>query len=238
MTIKIHNHTEGAFPINHKLAGLVPMAIETEQVALTNSIKEHGQSEPIVLWRGEVVDGRCRQKALTLLQRNILYKELDDGLSEEDVRVFVKTVNTRRNLTTTQKGASAAKEWSAGKLSIKKVAASWGISSGILDNAVWILKNYPEVLEELFNGNSVLIVDQSGKDVLSNKISSIYASLKRVKEEVVVDEEYGWKADSFIKTQAGKDWYYKICVGIDKVEVRMALAELANYKFATVEKML
>jgi len=235
MTIKIRPNTEGAFPVNEDLAGLVPMAIEQEQLALTLDIQTHGQREPIVLWRGEVVDGRCRQKALLSLNHHILYKELEDNLTVSDVRIFVKSVNTRRNLSTTQKVASAAKEWKDGKYTIKKVAASWGVSSGLLDNAIWIMKNYPELLEELFNGNAVQIIDQNGKEVLSSKISAIYASLKRVKEDVVEDIQYGWKADSFIKTQAGKDWYYKICNGVDKMEVRMALAELANYKFATVE---
>jgi len=238
MFVKYRQPSEGAFPINETLAGLVPMAVEAEQVALNQDIAKNGQREAIVLWRGEVVDGRCRQKALMMLNIPIMYKELDTELSEADVSIFVKSINTRRNLTITQKVATAAKEWGKGTSSLKKVAKSWGISPGLLDNGVWIMKNYPDMLEELFNGNSVTILDVHGREVKSNKISAIYASLKRVKEEVVEDVQYGWKPDSYIKTQAGKDWYYKICSGVDKMEIRMALAELANYKFATVEAIV
>ena len=54
--------TSKALPI-HEYAGLVPMASEKEQVALTIDIKANGLREPILLWRGEVVDGRCRMKS-------------------------------------------------------------------------------------------------------------------------------------------------------------------------------
>lgn len=241
MFVKYRQPSEGAFPINEALAGLVPMAVESEQVALNQDIAKNGQREAIVLWRGEVVDGRCRQKALMMLNSPIMYKELDHDLSEADVRVFVKSVNTRRNLTITQKVATAAKDWMKGNVSLKKVAKSWGISPALLDNGVWILKNHPELLEELFNGNAVQIVDSKGRQVLSSKISSVYASLKRVKEDVKEDVQYGWKVDSLIKTQAGKDWYYsveKLVETGDAIAVKGFLVELANYKFTMNEEAL
>lgn len=41
-----------------------------------------------------------------------------------------------------------------------------------------------------------------------------------------------WKDGTRIKTQAGKEWYYSLVQGkILDVEIRIALEELANYKF-------
>lgn len=233
--MKTRRIEDGAFPIDEELAGVVPMAMPAEQATLTAHIKEHGQKEPIVLWEGKVVDGRCRQKALVSLGRHISYKELDGSLSRKDVEVYVKAVNTRRNLTSSQKVAAACKEYIKGKGTVTqtKVAKSWGISTRILLNAVWLYELDSSIIQTVFDGGTVAIVDSNGKHKLSNKITSIYAHYKRVQEAVVEDNSNGWKEDSVIRTQAGKDWYYDIVNSnsIDSIVVRVLLAELANYKF-------
>ena len=133
---KVRKPSEGPLPINEKLAGIVPMALPAEQAALTNDLMNSGQKDPIVLWKGEVVDGRCRQKALVTIGKEILYRELDSSLTEEEVKVFVKSVNIRRNLTTTQKIISACRESMVpGSASIVAIAKSWGIGDKTLKNA-------------------------------------------------------------------------------------------------------
>jgi len=237
--LKTRPASQGTFPINHKLAGLVPMAVEAEQISLTNNIKEFGQQEAIVLWKGEVVDGRCRQKALTLLKFPIIYKELDENLTEADVKIFVKSINTRRNLSTTQKATVAAKDYleAVKKPSIPKQAVAWGISPSLLNNTIWLVRNYPNVVEELFKGNSVPILDFSGKETTSYKITSIYAFYKKEKEAIEENTEHGWKDHSFIKTQAGKNWHImmkKECIAEGSVispTLDKYTQELANYKF-------
>ena len=44
-----------------------------------------------------------------------------------------------------------------------------------------------------------------------------------------------WSSEANIKTQAGKDWYYKQIkmINTDCPITKMRLAELANYKFTT-----
>ena len=234
--VKVRMSNEGAFPVNEELAGLVPMAIESEQAVLTQDIKANGQRDPIVLWKGEVVDGRCRQLALTTLGNHILYKELDSNLTENEVRVFVKSVNTRRNLTTTQKIMTACRESlrpSNGK-SVGAIAKEWGIGYVILNNARYIAKHKPELVDPLFNGNTVEITDKHGNKVHTNKVTAVYSWLKKNEELVKEDTTYGWKPDANIKTQAGKEWYYETmanCGCQDNVIVSMLMTELANYKF-------
>lgn len=239
--IKVRMSKEGSFPINHKLAGLVPMANEAEQTVLMLDIEKSEQRDPIILWRGQVVDGRCRQKALTTLGKHILYRELDDNLTEDEVKVFVKSVNTRRNLTPTQKVMIACKEslQEDENRSIPTIAKTWGISKDILFNARFISKERPEFIEPLFNGESVKIIGNDGLDKYTNKITTIYAYLKKISEQVVENTEYAWKEDSYIRTQAGKEWYYAQVSDIEKssdnVRTKMLIAELANYKFNGVE---
>jgi len=223
-----------SFPINDKLAGIVPMATPTEQEALTKSIMENGLKEPIVLWRGEVVDGRCRSKACLLAEVPIRARDLDDELTEEEVAVFVKSVNTRRNLTMAQKIMVASKEYlKQGSKSLDDVAKSWGISRRILASANYISKKRPDFVEPLFNGLTVDIIDVKGNATKTNKISAVQAYIKRTEESCKEEPTYKWNADIYIKTQAGKDWFYSFIKrnGITKVEVLMELAERANEKF-------
>lgn len=238
METKVRLKADGPFKVNEKLAGLVPMATAEEQAALTADIRANQQRDPIILWNKEVIDGRCRQQALVLLGYNILYKELDDNLTEDEVKVFVKSVNTRRNLTMTQKTMSACRQsLSPDAAAVGKIAESWGISKKLLDNARYIAKQRPEFVEPLFNGTTVTIVNPKGQEVVSTKITAIYAYLKRMEEQATENNDHAWEANSYIKTQAGKEWYYeqlKDISDIGSTRTQMLIAELANYKFVKI----
>jgi hypothetical protein len=210
MTIKLLQVGQ-VLPINEKLAGIVPMALPNEQAALTADIMQNGLREPVVLWRGEIVDGRCRQKACVLANKPIMAKDLDDNLTEEEVATFVKSVNTRRNLTLTQKIIVAFKEAvnPNNSKTVADIAKSWGVAETSVKNAKYIAKERPDLIEPLFNGLSVPIVDKTGKSILSNKVTAVYAHVKREKESITMVEDHGWKEDSVIKTQVGKDWFYE-----------------------------
>ncbi len=219
----------------HEYAGLVPMASEEEQTSLTNDIRLNGLREPIVLWKGEIVDGRCRQIACKINGERIRTKELDDSLTDEEVKIFVKSINTRRNLTSTQKVMSACRQSldPSVKLTIKEIAKSWGITETLLKNAKYIAKNRPEFIDPLFNGKSVVIVNSKGLEITSNKVTAIYAFVKRENESVSENNDHAWHENTYIKTQKGKEWYYD-AINKNKIKdipTRMMIAELANYKF-------
>ena len=225
-----------SFEINEELAGIVPMANMAEQAALTEDIRENGLREPVLLWRNKIVDGRCRQKACLATGVRIKAKELDDKLTYDDVMIVVKSLNTRRNLSHTQKLISACKETfrSTNSKSVKEIALAWGVSGTLLKNARYIYTERPEFIDPLFNGNSVTIVGSNGKETQTNKISAIYAYLKRLEENANRNDDHGWNPDAQIKTQAGKEWYYQTLKTEGKelsVFMRMTLAELANFKF-------
>lgn len=226
-----------AFEVNEELAGIVPMANMAEQAALTEDIRENGLREAVLLWRNKIVDGRCRQKACLATNTPVRAKELDDDLTEEDVMVVVKSFNTRRNLSPTQKLISACKETFNPKNKAKSIiglAKAWSVSHTLLKNARYIYTERNEFIEPLFQGGCVTIIGSNGKETKTNKISAIYAYLKREEENANRNDEHGWNPDAQIKTQAGKEWYYQTLKTEGKelsVFMRMTLAELANFKF-------
>ena len=228
------------YPINEDLAGLVPMANEAEQLILKNEIREeNGLLLPVILWRGHIVDGRCRQKACSELGIEMLVEELDPALTYDEVARKVKGYNSRRNLTPTQKVMAACRQSlkASCKLSTVEIAKAWGISRDILGNARFIANTNPEWADTLFNGGSVKVIDHNGNPKLTNKVTTIYAYLKKLSEAVREDTQHAWQEDTYIKTQAGKEWYYTQVSSLDSqtdiLRVKMLLAELANYKFAT-----
>ena len=230
-TTKVRLYSEGALPINEALAGLVPMATDTEQEALTADIQVNGLREPIVTYKGAVVDGRCRMKALRLLKQPIMYKELDSALTQDEVAVYVKSVNTRRNLTKTQKIATACRAslQANNTKSLRVLADSWGISERALNSMRYIAKHEPKFLIELFNGNSVDIV-YNGSKVTTDKVSTIAKAIKlNIEADSVVSKDMttDWNPDSMITTEAGKQWYANE-IGSATVNPVRYMIELAN----------
>lgn len=226
-----------------QLANLVAMASEQEQLALTEDIKNNGQREPAVLWQGRIVDGRCRQLACVTLGIELNVRELDSNLSREEVAVVVKSLNTRRNLTDMQKCMSAYKQQMDRHLSNDEVAKQWGIALGTYKNAKYIAVNRPELVEDLFNGKSVSLIDpDKGYVVTTNKINTLARIVKKISEiGIVVDTSeqvaISFNVDGVLKTEKAKEWYYANVKdkGINDTQILAWLVELANYKFKVGE---
>jgi hypothetical protein len=224
------------------LAGLVPLAAEKEQLALTNDIAKNGQQEAAVLWQNKLVDGRCRQLACHALGIELKVRSLDDNLSRAEVALIVKSLNTRRNLTMTQKIASAYKQQLKTKDTNEVMAVSWGISPMSLKNFKYIAKYLPSAVDPLFDGNTVDVLDvTSGVVISTNKVNTLARLIKKNIENGVVikdtSNEIEFTVDGQIKTEAGKDWYYSVVAAknITDIEIRKYMAELANYKYKIQE---
>lgn len=226
----------------HELAGIVAMANEREQCALTEDIRVNGQHEPAVLWNGEIVDGRCRQLACVTLGMELKVKELDSSLSIDEVGIIVKSLNTRRNLTMPQKVVSGYKQQLRTAEGNVEIAKQWAISVRSLQNFKYIAKHRPEYVDPLFDGKSVVVYDpDKGYDVTTNKVSTLARIVKKAKEFGVVtvddSEVVEFSVDAKIKTELGKNWYYGILATINSpgankdVLVQKLLIELANLKY-------
>lgn len=220
-----------------KYAGIVPLPTAEEQMALTNDIDKNGLLEPIRIYKGEIVDGRSRQKSCVSTNTRIRYIELDHELTEKEVIVVVKSLNTRRNLTNTQKVISAVKEYFRQKengLKVKQAdtATAWGISLRLLASGIYIYKAKNSLIEPLFNGLSVELITPNGKKIKTSTISKIQKVLKDI-ENSMLESETTFDPASKIKTQEGRDWFFSRTklIGSANGEIMKDLAELANYKF-------
>lgn len=232
----------------HPLANIVAMAGEREQQALTNDIKANGQNEPAVLWRGQIVDGRCRQLACTILGIPLDTRELDENLSEEEVAKVVKSLNTRRNLTETQKLASAYLEQKRNCRTNREIAEEWAISVRSLQNFKYIAQFRPELVEPLFNGDSVAIIDpDKGYKITTNKVNTLARIVKKEQEEGKVEvvsamqvESMQYSVAGLIATEKGRAEHrdlvnaYKYSASKEQM-FSAVLAELMNYKYRMTE---
>ena len=95
-------YEEGPFPVNNDIAGMVPKANEAEQRAMVDSIKQVGQILGVLVYKGQLVDGRSRQDALRELKQPIIYIEIPDTKTVDEVRARVFSNHARRNLTVGQ----------------------------------------------------------------------------------------------------------------------------------------
>ena len=168
----------------HKAASLVPLPTEKEQVALRDDIEINGQQVPISLYRGKIVDGRSRQNACISLGITVDAEELPNNMSLKEVESFVKSVNTRRNLTRVQKAIiamqTAMKEI---KPNLSEQARRWGIEQSEVSNAKYIQEHRPEYINILYNGGSLEYKDH--KTGLLKKGTSLYPIRKSIETAII-----------------------------------------------------
>ena len=91
----------------HPAANLFPMMVKKEFAELVEDIRQHGQEEQIIVWRGQLLDGRNRLKACEQLGIQPNIGELDGDL--DPVQYVLSHNLHRRHLTETQRSMVAAK---------------------------------------------------------------------------------------------------------------------------------
>ena len=91
----------------HPAAELFPPMTEPEFLGLKEDIREHGQREAIVVWKGDLIDGRHRLRACRELG---IEPEIAELMDETDPWQYVVSHNLhRRHLTTAQRSMVADK---------------------------------------------------------------------------------------------------------------------------------
>ena len=91
----------------HSLAELFPPLPEAELDKLAESIKKEHQQQPVVLWDGKVIDGRCRYLACRKAGVPVLVTDRKFG-NEAEAAAYVVSANLmRRHLSTSQRAVLA-----------------------------------------------------------------------------------------------------------------------------------
>ena len=174
-----------------KLAELTPRMTEEQFLALKNSIKDIGQQEPVLIYKGEIVDGRHRYLALNELEIDtIKVKYIHNEERVSDVREYIlKVSENRRHQTPTQKAIYAyyiyLDEVKNSKVSQGEIAELYGTNRLMLSRA----KKLDEVagrdvLDFLFDGNKINIGSKE-KPIYTESLLSLINFYKKIKEEPI-----------------------------------------------------
>ena len=95
----------------HEYANLLPMMSAREFADLKKSVESTGLQEPIVLYKGKILDGRNRYKACLSLGTEPRFSEVEIRDDQEAIDYVVTHNLQRRNLTAGQKAVVALKAY-------------------------------------------------------------------------------------------------------------------------------
>jgi hypothetical protein len=172
----------------HSLANKTPSQTELEYKALLESIRDLGQLQPVVMYRGHLVDGRHRVKAAKELGIQIEYINLQSGLTLEEVeQMVVKGYENRRHQTPTQKAISAYKYYvdqnaKGVKTSMGKVSEDFGVTRSLVDRAKQVFNlASPEVFDKLWSGGKLTL----GANKPTDSLLAVINYYKLISDDIV-----------------------------------------------------
>ena len=227
-----------------------PLHNELEYEATKMNIQKLGQLEPILMLDGVCIDGRHRTSIAKELGVQVLCKDIDPAATEQEIIMLCnKNVMSGRDYDTAQKAVQALKLVNDYSMPIVVAAQLMKVDRRIVSYAATI-KGYgrKDILEALMaDKRNRIQLGNMERPSRSLELLAKFVKTESEKDVVVNDEErIQWKADAFIKTEAGKAWYYEmkdLIREVGEIKVDMLLAEMANMKFVikgekseTVEK--
>jgi hypothetical protein len=95
----------------YPLAGIFPELPAEELHRLAQDIKERGQMEPIILYKGQILDGRNRYKACQMVGVQPRFEEFNPKAAKRSPEEFILSRNLRRRHLSTGQKAAIALEW-------------------------------------------------------------------------------------------------------------------------------
>ena len=219
-----------------------PLHTDMEYEATKASMVKLGQLDPILMLNGVCIDGRHRTKIAIELGVHVRCLDVD-GTAERDLILLCnKNVMSGRDYDNSQKAIQALGLVNAYGMTAVEAARSMKVDKRLVSYAATI-KGFGrvDILDELLkNKDSKVKIDSMERPSRSLELLAKFVKAESEKSKVVVDdsERINWEADTYIKTEVGKAWYYNTIEEIElmgKVRVQMLLAEMANLKFK-VEK--
>lgn len=160
----------------HAIAELNPLMTDVQFEALKLSISTHGQLEPIITFRGFIVDGRNRVKALELLgTTTVNTKPLPHKTTKEELMNIAAATETRRHQSKTQLAIKAFILAKTAGITQKDASHQIGASLSNVERVSAISKINPVLITDLQAGN--LYILQSGA-----RTDSLAAILKDMKD--------------------------------------------------------
>ena len=164
----------------HRFAEQMPLMDTNDFKALVKSIEEVGQLEPIITYRGLVLDGRNRVNALKQLNiKTIKVQALPHRTESKDLMLIVNAKEARRKQTKLQLAISGYNMWLSTGEKQEDVAARLGTSDKSIRKIRELVDTLGlslQTLKELHAGNGFIINTLNGESTTS--LNRIYEIMK------------------------------------------------------------
>jgi len=148
----------------HPYAGLFPMMGDKDLRELTASVREDGLQEPILTFKGKVLDGRNRQLACSNAKVKPVYRRYT---GDDPLGYVIRANLHRRHLTTSQRAAVAAdlanledgqRASSKGEAAVTQTQAAdlLNVSKRSVERAKKVKEENPEAFEKIKSGEQTV----------------------------------------------------------------------------------
>ena len=161
----------------HDEALSTPRMLDVQYEALKADIEQNGQLDPVVIYRGKIVDGRHRFLILNELNiKTITCFKMPNNSTLSDIKKLVRSKETRRHETATQLAISALRHITKSneKITQAEAAKIFAVHSKTIGFAKKILVDYKreDLLDILFDGGKINI-GTSYKPFMSDSLKTI-----------------------------------------------------------------
>jgi len=164
----------------HKLTEKNPLMDDQQFKAFKEDIHLNGQMVPVVSYRGKVIDGRHRVKALMELGRETVnLVELPNNITIAEVASKVNSLEKRRHQTPTQLAVAAYKYMIENSTTAQVAADKIGVSKPMVAKCSTISKKVgSEALEKLSMNITVFYNNRN-----CSSINALYSQISLVEKE-------------------------------------------------------
>jgi ParB-like chromosome segregation protein Spo0J len=179
----------------HPFAALFPELPPEELALLAKDIKERGQLEPIILYKGRILDGRNRYQACQMAGVEARLEEFDETASRRSPEEFILSRNLRRRHLSVGQKAAIALGWSEqieSNPKLEKIKAIGRPRGTLADAAKYIGINEQRVFEirQIKETDLNLYREvEAGRRSLTSALAEISASRGNQTDELAQIEE-------------------------------------------------
>lgn len=217
----------------HKFASETPWMDDKDFQGFKADIALNGQLNAITLYRGLIVDGRHRVKALKELGKTeVLCKQMHYQSTEVEIAQAVDSYENRRHETNTQlaiRGYKMTKR-TVNKKTQDQAALEVGVSDKQIKAVSTIAKYRPNLVEELFAGKAFQYMD-NGRQKTTTSVQLIAKIVKKQDTTANATEASQLSEESQAKVNVMVDTVKTVIDNLSKTmnqaELKAAFSELA-----------
>lgn len=207
-----------------------------EYEALKRDIDSTGQINPIIIWRGEVIDGRTRLAICQSLNIEVTVSEIKWNTLDDEISEIIDLLHAGKTKRTSSYIIDIIESPSCTGLKIKDLALRTQSSPTVIKQLKYIKKNNIDIYNILKCGNKVRINTKNGNTKDTDKVSPIYNAIKL--ESIVTGAREGDnKTNSSVVYFITDGRYTKIGVS-DDAETRLKTLQCGNPYKLTIEKTI